>query len=216
MVGVSFLRTLSNLQWNGLLCIRHPHLIIPKGMPMLKGQLASLRRFTLNVDNFLLGLLVHRTMLLLYMRSKLSPAELFFGCRLASDLPVIHNSNPELVTERQPSDNDPSRTRSVNFEPNDNVWVHLSPLENVWKQGVIIHSVVGVPDSFVIEINGQQYWWYKHDLTFCPRRGEGDDDVVGAEEQDGTENRTDRLWPRPALKFPKLPMQATLHLDFEL
>ena len=94
----------------------------------------------------------------------------------------------------------------MNFEPNDNVWVHLSPLENVWKQGVIIHSVVGVPDSFVIKINGQQYQRNKRDLTFSPPRGEGNDDVVDAEEQDGTENRTDRLQPRPALKFPKLPM----------
>ena len=50
-------------------------------------------------DNFLLGLLVHRMMPLMYMKSKLSPAELFFGHRLASNLPVIHNSNPELVAE---------------------------------------------------------------------------------------------------------------------
>ena len=50
-------------------------------------------------DDFLLGLLVHRTTPLLYMKSKLSPAELFFGCKLASNLPVIHNSNPELVAE---------------------------------------------------------------------------------------------------------------------
>ena len=50
-------------------------------------------------DDFLLGLLVHRTTPLLYMKSKLSPAELFFGHRLASNLPVIHNSNPELVAE---------------------------------------------------------------------------------------------------------------------
>ena len=93
---------------------------------------------------------------LLHMKSKLSLPELFFSQRLASNLPVICNSNPELVAERQPSD-DLSRTRSVNFEPGDNVWVHLRPLENVWKQSIIIHSVVGVPDSFVIEINGQQY-----------------------------------------------------------
>ena len=79
------------------------------------------------------------------MRSKLSPAELFFGRRLASNLPVIHNSNPELVAEQQPLE-DSSRTRSVNFEPDGNVWVCLSPLENVWNQGVIICSVVGVPD----------------------------------------------------------------------
>ena len=101
------------------------------------------------------------------MKSKLSPAELFFGCRLASNLPIIHKSNPELVTERQPSDDDTSRTRSVNFEPNDNVWVCLSPLENVWKQGVVIRSVVGVPDSFVVDINGQQYRQNKHDLNLA-------------------------------------------------
>ena len=87
----------------------------------------------------------------------------------------------------------------MDFEPNDNVWVCLSPVENVWKQGVIIRSVVGVPDSFIIEINGQQHRQNKRDITFSPPRGEGDDDVVGAtgsqhaEEQDGTENGIDRL-----------------------
>ena len=143
--------------------------------------------------NFLLGLLVHRMIPLLYMRSKLSPAELFFGHRLTSNLPVIHNSNPELVAERQPSD-DSSRTRSVNFEPGDNVWVCLSPLGKVWKQGIVICSVIGVPDSFVVKINGQQYQQNKCDITFSPPRG--DDDVGGAtgsqhaaKEQDGTENR---------------------------
>ena len=55
-------------------------------------------------DDFLLGLLVHRTTPLLYLKSKLSPAELFFGHRLASNLPVIHKSNLEMVAERQPSD----------------------------------------------------------------------------------------------------------------
>ena len=40
-------------------------------------------------ENFLLVLLVHHTTLLLYMKSKLSLAELFFSCRLASNLPVI-------------------------------------------------------------------------------------------------------------------------------
>ena len=94
-------------------------------------------------DNFLLGLLVHRTTPLLHMKSKLSPAELFFGCRLASNLPVTHNSNPELVAEQHSDDS--SRTRNMNFEPGDNVWVCLSPIENSWKQGVIIRDVVGSP-----------------------------------------------------------------------
>ena len=131
------------------------------------------------------------------MISKLSLAELFFGRRLASNLPIIHNSNPELVAEQQPLD-DSFRTRNVNFEPGDNVWVHLSPIENVWKQGVIIRNVVGVPDSFIIEINGQQYRQNKRDITFSPPRGndgvvEGATGSQHAEEQDGTENRTDRL-----------------------
>ena len=62
---------------------------------------------------------------------------------------------------------------------------------------------------------------YKCNITFSPLRG--DDSVVEgatgnqhAEEEDGTENRTDRLQPRPALKFPKLPIQATLHSDFKM
>ena len=76
--------------------------------------------------------------------------------------------------------------------------MRLSPIENIWKQGVIMCNVVGVPDSFVIEINGQQYRQNKHYITFSPPKG--DDGVVEgatgnqhAEEQDGTENRTDRL-----------------------
>ena len=110
----------------------------------------------------------------------------------------------------------------MNFEPGDNVWVRLSLIENSWKQGVIICSVVGVPDSFVIEINdGQQYPRNKRDITFSPPRG--NDGAVGgttgsqhAKEQDGTESRTDRLQPRLALKFLKIPTQATLHSDFEM
>ena len=92
----------------------------------------------------------------------------------------------------------------MNFEPGDNVWVHLNPIENVWKQGIIIHGVGRVPVSFVIEINSQQYWQNKCDITFSPPRG--NNSAVGgttgsqhAKEQDGTESRTDRLRPRPAL-----------------
>ena len=73
-------------------------------------------------DDFLLGLLVHHTTPLLYKRSKLSLAELFFSNRLTPNLPIIHNSNPELVAEHQPID-EPSRTREINFELGDGVWV---------------------------------------------------------------------------------------------
>ena len=47
---ISFLRTLSNLQWNGLLCIRRPHLIILREMLMLSEQLASSRKSILSVE----------------------------------------------------------------------------------------------------------------------------------------------------------------------
>ena len=106
----------------------------------------------------------------------------------------------------------------MNFEPGDNVWVCPSPIENSWKQGVVTHSVVGVPDSLIMEINGQQYRRNKCDITFSPPKG--DDSVVGAtgsqhaKEQVGTEGRSDRL--RPTLKFPKLPTQVMLHSDFEM
>ena len=62
----------------------------------------------------------------------------------------------------------------------------------------------------------------KCDITFSPPKGNGG--VTGgatgnqhAEEQVGTENKTDRLTPRPTtLKFPKLPTQAMLYSDFQM
>ena len=156
MVEVSFPRTFKQfaMEWSFVHKTSSP--LYPKGNAPAERAVGIVKEiYTKCGDNFLLGLLVHRTTPLLYMKSKLSPAELFFGRRLASNLPVIHNSNPELVAE-QPSD-DSSRTRNVNFEPGDNVWVCLSLIENSWKQGVIIQNVVGVPDSFIIKINGQQY-----------------------------------------------------------
>ena len=82
------------------------------------------------------------------------------------------------------------------------MWVCLSPIGNTWKQGIIIRSVVGVPDPFVMEINGQQYRRNKCDITFSPPKG--DDGAFGGatgnqhdEEQVGNENKTDRLRPRP-------------------
>ena len=72
----------------------------PKGNAHAKQAVGIVKKvYTKCKDNFLLGLLVHCTTPLLYMQSKLSPAELFFGHRLASNLPIIHNSNLALVAE---------------------------------------------------------------------------------------------------------------------
>ena len=138
---------------------------------------------------------------------------MFFGRKLASNLPIIHQSDPELV-----ADLEPSRTRDINFQEGDGIWVCLNPIDNTWKQGVIIRQVVGVPDSFMVETNGQQYGQNKHDITFSPPK-DNDGGPIGtqhAREHDGTENKTDRLRPRPVLKFPRVPTQATLHTDFYL
>ena len=151
-LGISKCRA---MEWSFVHKMSSPH--YPKGNAHAERAVGIVKEvYTKCKDNFLLVLLVHHTTPLLYMKSKLNPAELFFGHRLASNLPIIHSSNPELVAEQQPLD-DSSRTRNVNFEPGDSVWVCLSPIENSWKQGIIIRSVVGVPDSFVTEINGQQY-----------------------------------------------------------
>ena len=62
MVEVSFLRILSDLQWNGLLFIRHPHLGTQREMLMLSEQLVLSKKYTLKCgDDFLLGLLMNRT-----------------------------------------------------------------------------------------------------------------------------------------------------------
>ena len=82
--------------------------------------------------------------------------------------------------------------------------------------------MVGVPDSFVVEINSQQYTRNKCDITFSPPKDDNGGAVGGAtgnqhaEKQVGTENKTDRLRPRPTSKFPKIPTQAMLQSDFEM
>ena len=154
-----------------------------------------------------MGLLIHYTTPLLYIKSKLTQ-------------PITYSSDPALVSEHQLYLENSSRTRDINFEAGDNVWVCLNSTDNTWKQGMVIRQVVGIPDSFVVEVNGQQYRQNKCDITFgvLVEDDNGAMDVGNAqhaEEQDGTENKTDRLRPRPVLKLPRVPTQATLHSDFD-
>ena len=86
------------MEWSFVHKMSSPH--YPKGNAHAEWAVGIVKEvYTKCKDDFLLGLLVHRTTPLLYMKSKLSLAELFFSCRLASNLPVIHNSDPELVDE---------------------------------------------------------------------------------------------------------------------
>ena len=86
------------MEWSFVHKTSSPH--YPKGNAHAEHAVGIIKEvYTKSKDNFLLGLLVHRTTPLLSKKSKLSPAELFFSHRLAPNLPVIHYSNPELVAE---------------------------------------------------------------------------------------------------------------------
>ena len=107
------------------------------------------------------------------------------------------------------------------FEPADSdfCYVRINPNENVWEKGLVIRKVIGVPDSYVVEVNGHRYGHNKHDLTLVPP---SDDN---SHESESDSHQTDHhvpmaravmptLHPRPQLKFPKLPVQATQQKDF--
>ena len=71
----------------------------PKGNAHAEQAVGIVKEVYTKCKDDLLGLLVHHTTPLLYMKSKLSQVELFFGCRLAINLAITHTSNPELVAE---------------------------------------------------------------------------------------------------------------------
>ena len=72
-----------------------------------------------------------------------------------------------------------------------------------------------------MEVDGHRYLCNKHDLTLSPPDTNNDD------ESDSDNHHADQnvpmatavmpaLHPRPQLKFPKLPVQATQQKDFNL
>ena len=38
-------------------------------------------------------------------------------------------------------------------------------MENLWEKGFKVRKVIGVPDSYVVEVGGRRYHHNKHDLT---------------------------------------------------
>ena len=105
------------------------------------------------------------------------------------------------------------------FDPQGNsCWARLDPTENVWSKGLVVRKVIGVSDSYVVEADGHRYCQNKCNLTLSPPDdddGESDNhhanhDVPMARAVMPT------LHPRPQLKFPKLPVQATQQKDFNL
>ena len=172
-------------------------------------------------DNFLLGLLVHQSTPLLYPNAK-SPAELILGRKIATNIPYIPFGTAALMHCLRNVDDHDNVHR---FDPNDgdSCCVRVNPNENVWEKGLVIRKVIEVPDSYVVEVGGHRYCCNKSDLTLSPPGASNNDD----DESDSDDHHSDQnvpmatammptLWPRPQLKFPKLPIQATQQKDFDL
>ena len=102
-------------------------------------------------DNFLFGLLVDQSTPLLYPNAK-SPAELFLGCKIATNIPYIPFGTTALMQHLRSDDHDQERR----FEPNDgdSCYIRINPNENVWEKGLVIRKVIGVPDLYVVEVDG--------------------------------------------------------------
>ena len=163
-------------------------------------------------DDYLLGLLVHHYTPLLYSGNAKSPAEMFLGQKIATNIPYIPFGTAALMQHLRNDDHD----YECRFDPQDGdfCYARLNPMENAWEKGFIVRKVIGVPDSYVVEVDGRRYCHNKHDLTLRP---------PDADESDGHSDDHDvpmatgvmpTLCPRPQLKFPKLLVQATQQKDF--
>ena len=112
------------------------------------------------------------------------------------------------------------------FEPNDgdSCYVRINPNENVWEKGLVIRKVIGVPDSYVVEVDGHRYHHNKCDyLTLSPPGANNNNDYTSDSDNHHADQNVPMatavmptLCPRPQLKFPKLPVQATQQKNFNL
>ena len=85
-------------------------------------------------DEFLLGLLVYQSTPLLYPNDK-SPAELFLGRKIATNIPYVPFETAALMQwSRNVDDHDHDKV--CRFEPDDGdfCYVRVNPNENVWEK----------------------------------------------------------------------------------
>ena len=75
----------------------------------------------------------------------------------------------------------------------------------------------GVPDSYVVEVDGRRYHHNKQDLTLRPPDKDGESDShPDTHSVPMATGVMPTLHPRTQLKFPKLPVQATEQRDFSI
>ena len=167
-------------------------------------------------DDFLLGLLAHQSTPLLYPSAK-STAELFIGRKIATNIPYVPFATAALVQHLRNVD-DHGKVRRFEPDYSDFCYVRINPNETVWEKGLVIRMVIGVPDSYVVEVDGHRYCRNKRDLTLVPPSDDNDESDGHQTDHDVPMARAvmPTLCPRPELKFPKLPVQATQQKDFDL
>ena len=97
-------------------------------------------------DNFLIGLLVHRSTPLLCSNNAKLPAEMFLGRTIATNIPYIPFGTAALM--QCPRNNSDDHDHEHRFEPQagDSCYARLNPMENVWEKGFIVRKVIRVPD----------------------------------------------------------------------
>ena len=156
MEGNTAWKNLNNSVWNGLLSIRHHHPITQKAN-LYAERAVGVEVCSKCKDDFLLGLLVHQSTPLLYPNAK-SPAKLFLGCKIATNIPYI-----PFGTAAQMQCSSDDHDYVCNFDPQegDSCWARLDSAENVWSKGFVVRKVIGVPDSYVVEVDGHRYYHNK-------------------------------------------------------
>ena len=126
-------------------------------------------------DDFLLGLLVCHATPLLYSGDAKSQAELFLGQKLATNIPYIPFGTTALMQHPGRHDQDHGECR---FDPQDGnfCYARLNPMENTWEKGFIVRKITGVPDSYIVKVDGQRYHRNKCDITLHKPGETGDID----------------------------------------
>ena len=98
-------------------------------------------------DDCLLGLLVHRFTPFLYSGNAKSPAEIFLGQKIATNILHILFGTAALMHSLRNNNNDHDHERRFDPQARDSCYTRLNPMENVWEKGFIVRKVIGVPDS---------------------------------------------------------------------
>ena len=94
----------------------------------------------------------------------------------------------------------PVRVRQFNPNDGDTCYICIDPNVNSWQKGTVIRKVIGVPDSYVVDVDGNHYQRNKRDLTLVPPSTS----TAESEESDSDSHQDDQEQPMRAIVRPTL------------